>query len=89
MNLPDFKTFTERDEYFRDHAEHFSIVKKAGVGGYSHDISKTLEEAIALAQTKHTVGGGGYMIYACIGQQSAFVTSVPPSKPHTKERKVK
>lgn len=74
--MPDFKSIDERDTYFREHADYFTLVKKAGVGHYSRDEFKSVEEAEALAKTKTAVGGGGYMIYAVIGEQSAFVKAV-------------
>lgn len=76
----DFQSIEERDAYFRKHADYFTVVKKTGVGHYSRDEYKTLEEAERAAQTKALIGGGGYMIYAVIGSQSAFITSVPLSK---------
>jgi hypothetical protein len=76
---PDFKTYKERDDYFRENAEYFTVVKKAGVGQVDRTEYKTLEEAERAAQTKATISGGGWMIYAIIGSQSAFVTSVPKS----------
>jgi len=30
-----------------------------------------------VAQTRQTLGGGGWMIYAVIGRQSAFVKAIP------------
>ena len=74
--LPDFKSYQDRDNYFREHAEYFTLVKKEGVGNYSRDECKTLADAEKLAQTKRLVGGGRYMIYAVIGGQSAFVKTV-------------
>lgn len=86
MKLPaDFKSSQERDDYFRDNAEYFTVVKKSGVGHYDRSEYKSLAEATAAAQTKATISGGGWMIYAVIGQQSAFVTSVPKS--NVKEQK--
>jgi hypothetical protein len=74
--LPDFKSYKDRDNYFREHADYFTVVKKEGVGNYSRDERKTLAEAIKLAQTKRLIGGGRYLIYAVIDEQSAFVTTV-------------
>lgn len=76
MELPDFKSIKERDDYFRDHAEYFTLVNKAGVGLYGRTESKSLEELERLAKTMVTVGGGRFMIYAVIGEQSAFVKAV-------------
>lgn len=77
---PDFKSIEERDKYFRDHADYFTVVKKEGVGHYARDECKSLVEAEALAKTKITIGGGSYMIYAVIGEQSAFVKAVTMRK---------
>lgn len=79
--MPDFKSHEERDKYFRDHADYFTAIKKSGVGHYDRNEAKTLDEAIKMAQTKQAIGGGNYMIYAVIGQQSAFVQSVPETQP--------
>lgn len=73
---PDFKTIDERDTYFRNNADYYTLVKKDGVGNYARDECKSLAEIEALAKTKVTVGGGNYMIYAVIGEQSAFVKAV-------------
>lgn len=73
---PDFKTYEERDNYFRDNADYFTLIKKGGVGHYARDERKTLAEIEALAKTKLTLGGGNYMIYAVIGEQSAFVKTI-------------
>lgn len=72
----DFTSSQDRDDYFRDNADYFTVVKKDGVGNYARDECKSLAEAEALAQTKKTIGGGSYMIYAVIGEQSAFVKGV-------------
>jgi hypothetical protein len=79
--LPDFQTYQERDDYFRDNAGYFTLIKKDGVGSYQRDEYHTLAEAEKAAQTKMLVGGGNYMIYAVIGQQSAFVKAVPNRQP--------
>lgn len=73
---PDFKTIDERDKYFRENADYFTLIKKEGIGGYTRDERKTLADIEALAKTKITIGGGNYMIYAVIGEQSAFVKAV-------------
>ena len=71
--LPDFKSHEERDNYFREHADYFTVIKKTGVGTYSRDECKSLAEAENLVKTKQAIGGGNYLIYAVIGVQSAFV----------------
>lgn len=75
--VPDFKTYQERDQYFLKHAEHFVIIKKSGVGGDERNTAKTLDEAERLAHTKKLIGGGRFLVYAVIGEQSAFVKAIP------------
>lgn len=75
-SMPDFKSHQERDKYFRENAEYFTLIKKEGVGNYARDERKSLAEIEALAQTKITVGGGRYMVYAVIGEQSALVKTI-------------
>jgi len=74
--MPDFKTYQERDDWFCEHADYFTLVKKDGVGHYTRDECKSLAEVEALAKTKIAVGGGRYLIYAVVGQQSALVKAV-------------
>ena len=74
--LPDFQTYQERDEYFRDHADFFTLIKKDGVGHYERSEGATLAEIEKLAHTKISVGGGKYLVYAVIGGQSAFVKTI-------------
>lgn len=74
--LPDFQSIAERDAYFAENADYFTLVKKAGVGHYTRDETKTLVEAETLAKTKIAIGGGRYMVYAVIGVQSAFVKTI-------------
>ncbi len=76
--MPDFKTSDERDEYFRDNAEYFTLVRKAGVGHYERSEYKSLAEAEKAGITKATIGGGGWLIYAVIGEQSALVKAIKP-----------
>lgn len=74
-NLPEFKTYQDRDLYFKEHADYFTLVKKDGLR-YQRDERNSLEEIEKLAQTKITIGGGRYLIYAVIGEQSAFVKTM-------------
>lgn len=74
--LPDFKSWEERDAYFREHADYYTLVRKSGVGQYDRSEHKTLDAAQKAGHTKALVGGGGWMIYAVIGEQSAFVETI-------------
>ncbi len=75
-SMPVFKSHDERDSYFRDNAEYFTLVKKVGVGNYDRNEFKTLAEALKAGQTKATISGGGWMIYGVIGEQSALITTI-------------
>ena len=77
MNPPDFKTSDERDKWFLEHADYFTCIKKEGVGNYNRSETSTLAEAENLVKTRQAVGGGNYLIYAVIGQQSALVKPMP------------
>jgi hypothetical protein len=83
--LPDFATYQERDEYFKKHADYFTVVAKHGMT-YERMQYNTLEDALKAAHTKATIAGGGWMIYAVIGHQSAFVQAVKPKGDRTGER---
>jgi hypothetical protein len=74
--VPDFKSAEERDLYFMQNADYFTLFKQRGFGTREKSEYKTLEAAEKAAQTKKVIGGGGYMIYAVIGEQSAFVKSI-------------
>lgn len=75
--LPDFQTYQQRDAWFAENADYFTVVKKDGVGHVARDEAPTLAAAEASAKTKQTIGGGKYLIYAVVGEQSAFVKTVP------------
>lgn len=74
-SIPVFKSHDERDAYFRDNADHYTLVCKAGLGYERHSF-KTLEEAKAAGQTKAVISGGGWMIYGVINEQSAMVATI-------------
>jgi len=74
---PDFQTYQERDAWFTENADYFTVVKKDGVGHVARDEVNTLADAEALAKTRQTISGGRYLIYAVVGEQSAFVKTVP------------
>ena len=71
--LPDFQTYQERDKYFLENADYFTVIKKDGVGYYDRTELKALAQAQAVVKLKQTLGGGNFLIYAVIGQQSALV----------------
>ena len=76
--IPDFKSHDERDSYFKEHAQYFTLVKKVNLG-YERTEYKTLDAAQKAGQTKQLIGGGGWMIYAVMADgQSALVDTVKP-----------
>lgn len=74
--IPVFKSHDERDAYFREHADYYSLVCKAGVGHYARSEYPTLAKALAAGQTKQHISGGGWLIYGIIGEQSSLVATV-------------
>lgn len=75
---PDFRTADERDEYFRKNAGYYTLVAKSGVGKYDRTEYNSIAEAEKAAQTRQLIGGGGgWLIYAVIGEQSALVKAIP------------
>ena len=74
--VPDFKTSQERDDYFAQHADYFTIIKWRSMGQSERTECKSLEEAEKLAATKVRLLGGRYMVYAVIGEQSALAKLV-------------
>lgn len=75
-SIPVFKSHEERDAYFREHADYYTLVCKAGVGTYSRSEFSTLEQALKAGQTKAIISGGGWLVYGVIGEQSAMVATV-------------
>lgn len=73
--LPTFTNHDERDAYFREHGEYYTLVCKAGLG-YERHSYKTLAEALRAGQTKQHIGGNGWMVYGVINGQSALVSTV-------------
>ena len=77
MNMPDFKSHDERDKWFAEHADYYTCIKKEGVGHYNRSETATLAEAELLVKTRQTLGGGNYLIYAVVAEQSALVKAMP------------
>jgi hypothetical protein len=71
-----FSSSKERDDYFRDHADYYTVFRQHGVGIRERIECKTLGDAEKLAHTKATIGGGKWMIYAVIGMESAYVKTL-------------
>lgn len=75
--MPDFKNHDERDAYFRDHAEYYTLIlARSGTGHHVRSEFNSLAEAEKVAHTKVTIGGGRFLIYGVIGEQSALVKTV-------------
>lgn len=74
--LPDFKSHKERDDYFRDNADYFSVIRMGGIGVSERIEAKTLAEAEKAIKIRQAVIGGRFLIYAVIDQQSALAKTV-------------
>jgi hypothetical protein len=74
--MPDFASYVERDDWFRDNADYYTVVRKDGVGRYERSEYKKLADAEQAAQALVPVTKGRYLIYAVVGEQSAFVKGV-------------
>lgn len=74
-SIPVFNSNTERDDYFRENAEQYTLVCKAGLGYERHSF-KTLQEALKAGQVKQHVGGNGWLVYGVINGQSSLVATV-------------
>ena len=74
--LPDFKSSEERDRFFLENSDYFTVIRKTGVGTYERSELKNLEYAQKVAEMKRHLFGGNYLIYAVIGSQSALVQTV-------------
>lgn len=75
-SIPVFGTIEERDAYFNENADYFTLIKKEGVGHCQRDERNSLDEIEKLAKTKIEVGGGRFLVYAVIGEQSALVKTI-------------
>jgi CRISPR/Cas system-associated endonuclease/helicase Cas3 len=70
----DFETYQERDDWIREHADIYTVVRYLGPRlGYERHETKTLAAAEALARRMATEAGKPYLIYAVAKQRDAFV----------------
>ncbi len=76
--LPDFKSINERDEYFLEHAEMFTVVRRLSPYSIDRHECKNYLEAITLAEKLVKETGRPYMIYSVIGPYDGFVVAVQP-----------
>ena len=69
----------ERDAWMLENAEHFVVGRRLGPReGYERHTTKTLAEAIDLAQTKANEVRRPYLIYAVSGPHDALVRVIKP-----------
>lgn len=73
----DFVSIRDRDAWMADNAEYFTVVRHLGPReGYERHEVKTLAEAVEMAGRMAKVAKRPYLIYAVVGELSAFVKSV-------------
>lgn len=85
MSVPIFETYQQRDEWIKDHADYFTVVRYLGprVGYERHEV-KSFSEAEALAGRMSEASGRIYLIYAVCGIRDAFIKKVDPPKQERK-----
>jgi hypothetical protein len=86
--IPDFKSIEERDTWFRDNADYFTVVRHNGHGNYTKIECNSLKEALYTAKWLATKHDNTWMIYAVVGVSDAFVRMITPDwKDHEKKEK--
>jgi len=74
-----FESIEERDAWMISHADFFTVGRRLGPReGYERFETKTLAEAIDLAQTKANEVRRPYLIYAVSGPHDALVRVIKP-----------
>ncbi len=76
--LPDFKSINERDQYFLDHAEMFTVVRRLSPYSIDRHGCRNFSAAKRLATELAAKFQKPYMIYAVIGPYDSFVEAVQP-----------
>ena len=75
----DFESSVARDEYMRENADYFTVVRYLGPGkGYERHECPTVEVAMSLARRIADEAGKAYLIYAVSGIHDGYVTTVHP-----------
>jgi hypothetical protein len=72
IQLPDFKTAKERDQYFLENAEMFTVIRRLSPYSVDRHECKGYLEATRLADKLTKDTGRIYMIYAVIGPYDSF-----------------
>jgi hypothetical protein len=77
-NMPDFKSIEERDAWIIEHAKYFTVLACYGLGRSfeRNEVSSSLDDAIALAQSLVKTHFMRCMIYAVAPPYDAFVKAV-------------
>lgn len=78
--LPDFKTPKERDQYFLEHAEFFTVIRRLSPYSVDKRQCKGYFEATRLADKLVKESGRPYMIYSVIGPYDSLIETVLPRR---------
>ncbi len=78
--LPDFKSINERDQYFLEHAEMFTVVRRLSPYSIDRYGCRNFSAAERLATELAAKFQKPYMIYAVIGPYDSFVEAVHPKR---------
>jgi hypothetical protein len=79
--LPDFKTAKERDQYFLENAEMFTVIRRLSPYSVDRHECKGYFEATRLATKLAKEAGRPYLIYGVIGPYDSFIeTRLPDGK---------
>lgn len=76
-----FESYRDRDDWIRDNAKYFTVVRHLGRGKYERVEKPTLQEAQETAGCMAQEAKRPYIIYAVTeGGHAAFVQSVMPTE---------
>lgn len=75
--MPDWASALDRDKWFLENAEYFTIVRFKGVGDYERHERGSETEATELAEELVKGNNHRYAIYAVVRNESAFVKAIP------------
>jgi len=75
-HIPTFSSQQEREKWFIDNADYFTVIQFRGVGKYDRHELKTKDQAMEAAKLLAETKGGKWMVYSIVGESSVYVTTV-------------
>jgi len=75
--LPDFRTADERQQWFRQNAEHFTATCRAGTVSYKSE-HKSLDEARSTATQLAKIMKKTIMLYGVVNSYDQWLENVKP-----------